>query len=196
MTNPNWKPQPGKPAMTRDGKTLVTDLEGRGRAGFWSERLVKSWSAGGYAHYGQSFNDLIEPTAAILAAYGIDADGKPVAKVGDASPPKRTPEQIVGRDAYLQLVFEGYQVTPAAQPDPSTRVDIADPPGTFSDGGKSWEPDAPAPPTRVDDRWFRAACAAMTGVISAGGENYPNCAFDATRYADALMAEVAKREGR
>lgn len=150
-----WKIQPGKPAMTRDEKTLVTDLVYEPRRAyfpFYSRALHLDWSDNGRLMLGGSTcdSDLIEPTPAILAAHGIDADGKPV----------------------------------------------ADPPGTFSDGGKSWEPDAPAPSTRVDDRWFQAACAALTGVISAGGGNYPNCAFDATRYADALMAEVAKREGR
>jgi hypothetical protein len=120
MTNPNWKPQPGKPAMTRDEKTLVTDLVARDDAHphtLYSKTVEFFWRGSGEVCLGYEDDfDLIEPTAAILAAHGIDVDGKPVVRWQDAGPPKRTPEQIIGRDAYLQLVFEGYQVTPAVQP--------------------------------------------------------------------------------
>lgn len=84
MTDPNWKPQPGKPAMTRDEKTLVTDLVLEEEAdGLYlsSESAWDSWLIDGrYLPLSPGPNDLIEPTAAILAAHGIDADGKLVAK--------------------------------------------------------------------------------------------------------------------
>lgn len=154
MTDPNWKPQPGKPAMTRDGKTLVTNLVYEPRRAyfpFYSRALHLDWSDNGRLMLGGRTcdSDLVKPTAAILAAHGIDADGKPV----------------------------------------------ADPPGTFSGGGKSWEPDAPASSTRVDDRWFQAACAALTGVIAVEGV-YDTLVADICDVADRLMTEVAKREGR
>ena len=83
MTNPNWKPQPGKPAMTRDEKTLVTDLEYALRHTyfpFFSKALDCSWRDNGRLMLSDRNRDgdLIEPTAAILAAHGIDADGRPV----------------------------------------------------------------------------------------------------------------------
>jgi hypothetical protein len=82
MTDPNWKPQPGKPAMTRDEKTLVTDLEDAGANWVWSESMNKYWTPLGYIYTDQVERprDLIEPTAAILADHGIDADGKPLDK--------------------------------------------------------------------------------------------------------------------
>lgn len=84
MTDPNWKPQPGKPAMTRDKKTLVTDL-----VPLWSVIYSKAsdryWFPDGRASCAGGPVDLIEPTTAILAAHGIDADGKPVAKVAQSA---------------------------------------------------------------------------------------------------------------
>lgn len=85
MTDPNWKPQPGKPAMTRDGKMLVVDLVKFGAGGFWSARLKRAWRANGKSYADERDFDLIEPTAAILAAHGIDADGKPVAEGPEAA---------------------------------------------------------------------------------------------------------------
>jgi hypothetical protein len=73
-----WKLQPGKPAMTRDEKTLVTDLNQFLNGTFWSAELHWSWSANGESQSGLENRYLIEPTAAILAAHGIDADGNPV----------------------------------------------------------------------------------------------------------------------
>jgi len=162
MTNPNWKPQPGKPAMTRDEKTLVTDLHFDGKW-FWSGRERVRFAEA----------DLIEPTAAILAAHGIDADGRPVE-------PSVTPEAAEALCAARPPIF----------------VDVH----TFYDGGKSLEPAAPAPSTRVDDRWFQAACAALNGLTAVSYDRQEEAPIGhvrlAAEMADALMAEVAKREGR
>lgn len=91
MTNPNWKPQPGKPAMTRDGKTLVTDLAYDPRHTYfplYSKALDYSWRDTGRLMLGDRphDDDLIEPDITILAAHGIDADGKPIV-TGDCSIP-------------------------------------------------------------------------------------------------------------
>lgn len=81
----NWKPAPGKPAMTRDEKTLVTDLARLGTDAVWSKQLPHSWNKRGFSFYGDDGRDLIEPTAAILAAHGIDVDGRPVEKVAQSA---------------------------------------------------------------------------------------------------------------
>lgn len=178
MTDPNWKPQPGKPAMTRDGKTLVTDLAYTGTDviyKFYSQNMPGSWSLDGgfYGDFGDTAHDLIEPTAAILAAHGIDADGRPVE-------PSVTPEAAEALCAARPPIF----------------VDVH----TFYDGGKALEPDAPAPSTRVDDRWFQAACAALNGLTAVSYDRQEEAPIGhvrlAAEMADALMAEVAKREGR
>lgn len=172
-----WKPQPGKPAMTRDGETLVTDLEKSGRASrpWISAAHVDTWRDDGGRNIDGSVSprDLIEPTAAILAAHGIDADGRPVE-------PSVTPEAAEALCAARPPIF----------------VDVH----TFYDGGKALEPDAPAPSTRVDDRWFQAACAALNGLTAVSYDRQEEAPIGhvrlAAEMADALMAEVAKREGR
>mgnify|MGYP001012776792 FL=1 len=59
---------------------------------------------------------------------------------------------------------------------------------------------APAPSTRVDDRWFQAACAALNGLTAVSYDRQEEAPIGhvrlAAEMADALMAEVAKREGR
>jgi hypothetical protein len=109
-----WKPQPGKPAMTRDEKTLVTDLvieQGDDGLYLGSDGAQDSWLIdGSYLPDNPGPNDLIEPTAAILAAHGIDADGKPVAKVEETAPPAPTEDdeayEIGKRDGYAEAVSE------------------------------------------------------------------------------------------
>lgn len=173
MTDPNWKPQPGKPAITRDKKTLVTDLERLGIDNVWSRRLRRTWTANGYSFSGEDDFDLVEPTAAILAAHGIDADGKPVAKV--------TCDDCGGTGLALNM---------AGEPDECRECH------------GNTVVDAPAPPTRVDDLWFQAAKDFTSAIITSEGTKLKSDvdpSFDtgrAARYADALMAEVAKREGR
>lgn len=172
MTDPNWKPHPGKPAMTRDGKALVTDLVRHKQWGLWSEWLIRAWNAKGHALGGEPFRDLIEPTAAILAAHGIDADGNPVAKVEEVTP--YPVGEVVGACVC----------------------------GSWPGGECLRCPRIPAPSTRVDDRWFEAAKGFTGAIIIREGTKLKSGvdpSFDtdrAARYADALMAEVAKREGR
>jgi len=167
MTNPNWKPQPGKPAMTRDEKTLVTDLEYPTGIDwpFWSKRLKHFWMVDGNSYLRWRDFDLIEPTAAILAAHGIDADGKPVAK---------------GARFATGTIF---------QPEIFTQA------GDF----EASPSDAPAPSTRVDDRWFRLYERAFEGAMACG-EYAPSEAeamvAHALKAADLAFAEVSKREGR
>lgn len=172
MTTPYWKPQPGKPAMTRDEKTLVTDL-----VPLWSVIYSKAsdryWFPDGRASCAGGPVDLIEPTTAILAAHGIDADGKPVAKV--------TCDDCGGTGLALNM---------AGEPDECRECH-----------GNTIV-DAPAPAPRVDDRWFEAAKDFTSAIITREGTKLKSDvdpSFDtgrAARYADALMAEVAKREGR
>ncbi len=163
-----WKPQPGKPAMTRDEKTLVTDLGRTEAVLLWSGRLKRHWTDNGkcFSPTWEREADLIEPTAAILAAHGIDADGKPVAK---------------GARFATGTIF---------QPEIFTQA------GDF----EASPSDAPAPSTRVDDRWFQAACAALNGLTAVSYDRQEEAPIGhvrlAAEMADALMAEVAKREGR
>lgn len=118
-----WKPQAGKPAMTGDGKALVTDLEAFGDAGLTlhSRALGEFWSSDG--RYSQAFpeyeRDLIEPTAAILAAHGIDADGKPLLILSHGDARKKQPEDEAiaalrleidrWHEAYIQAAAQAIQ---------------------------------------------------------------------------------------
>lgn len=169
MTNPNWKPQPGKPAMTRAVKILVTDLVRLGADAVWSKQRQHSWTKRGFSFSGDDGFDLVEPTAAILAAHGIDADGKPVAKAA---------WDTRGENSA------------AAENEPRFHADQTN---------KMLFP-APAPSTRVDDRWFQAACAALNGLTAVSYDRQEEAPIGhvrlAAEMADALMAEVAKREGR
>jgi hypothetical protein len=180
-----WKPQPGKPAMMRDEKTLVTDLVAVSSDVFWSNKVQLFWPLNGVRKYWEDPldpldpRDLVKPTAAILAAHGIDADGKPVK--GD----------------------ENWLCAGCGKPHPG-RLRACDCPTNFLvaknnpklDALKVDPPDTPAPSTRVDDRWFRLFERAIEGAMAGGAQNPDQCVEAATSVADLAFAEVAKREGR
>jgi hypothetical protein len=204
-----WKPQPGKPAMTRDEKTLVTDLEGKFSTWLWSNKLQRRWELNGV-----TFNEnspgfyLVKPTAAILAAHGIDADGKPVAKVSAYACPWCRKSYSDHASVKLHYTTKGPCYDEYVKSLPGSLEAIAD----LCDSGRAKLLSADglsanlraaaefiasaAPTTRVNDRWFQAACAAMTGLIAAHGDVYATLEVDASDAATRLMAEVAKREGR
>jgi hypothetical protein len=193
MNNNNWKPQPGKPAMTRDEKTLVTDLEPLGSV-IYSKASDRYWFPDGRAFGTRGLVSLVKPTDAILAAHGIDADGKPVAKVDEADEWHLWGggECPVARDTIVSSVMRNGEVLTDLPAKAlywrwlNSSVDIV----KYKVISKGADP---APSTRVDDRWFQAACAALTGLVTRAGYT-EQFALEAGRYADALMVEVTKRE--
>ena len=51
----------------------------------------------------------------------------------------RTPEQIIGKDAYLQLIFEGYKVTPIKRVRcEGCDINFADPPSKLCPGCQAY----------------------------------------------------------
>ena len=146
MTNPNWKPQPGKPAMTRDETTLVTDLEVHPKGYLWSAALETSWWLSGHFSRLTPKLDLIEPTAAILAAHGIDADGKPVVK--ERVPPEADALGHRTRISDSSRYDERCVLCGATDERGSNLLIKRCPKAT---------PDAPAPPTPIDVAYIPAA---------------------------------------
>lgn len=75
---------------------------------------------------------------------------------------KRTPEQIIGKDALVQLIFEGYAVVPAEPTEAMCRA------GESSKGGSSSETwvDGSYTPENVELIWKDMVAAARPAPIA------------------------------